>query len=86
MSVPTEEEQAERSAVSFHVFLKEDETAKFNRLFALFSSIGHPDIDKRRCREDTGYRHSLVDGLLSGQAARIARILNDGIDLIQLQI
>ena len=86
VSVPSEEEQAERSTVSFHVFLKEDETAKFNRLFALFNSVGYPDIDKGRCKEDIEYRHALVDSLLTGQAAEIARILNEGIDLIQLQI
>ena len=86
VSVPSEEERAARSAVSFHIFLKEDETAKFNRLFALFNSVGYPDIDKGRCKEDIEYRHALVDSLLSGQAAEIARILNEGIDLIQLQI
>ena len=86
VSVPTEEEQAERSIATFHVFLKEDETAKFNRLFALFNSVGYPDIDKGRCKEDIEYRHALVDNLLTGQAAEIARILNDGIDLVQLQI
>ena len=42
VSVPSEEEQTERSAVTFHVFLKEDETAKFNRFFALFNSVGYP--------------------------------------------
>ena len=86
VSVPSEEEQAERSIVTFHVFLKEDETAKFNRLFALFSSVGYPDIDKGRCKEDFEYRHTLVDILLTGQTAEIARILNDGIDLVQSQI
>ena len=64
----------------------EDETVKFNRLFALFSSVGYPDIDKGRCREDFEYRHALTGNLLSGQAAEIARILNDGIDLVQFQI
>ena len=86
VSVPSEEEQAERSTVCFHVFLKEDETAKFNRLFALFNSVGYPDIDKGRCKEDIEYRHALADNLLSGQAAGIARILNEGIDLVQFQI
>lgn len=86
VSVPTEEEQAERSIATFHVFLKEDETSKFNRLFALFNSVGYPDIDKKRCKEDIEYRHALADNLLSGQAAEIARILNEGIDLVQFQI
>ena len=86
VSVPSEEEQAERSIVTFHVFLKEDETAKFNRLFALFNSVGYPDIDKGRCKEDIEYRHALADSLLSGQAAEIVRILNEGIDIVQFQI
>ncbi len=86
VSVPSEEEQAERSAVSFHVFLKEDETAKFNKFFALFNGVGHPEIDKRRCKEEAEYRHEIVEELLTGQAANIARILNDGMDLVQLQL
>ena len=83
VSVPSEEEQAERSIVTFHVFLKEDETAKFNRLFAVFNAAGYPDIDKKRCKEDPEYRHLIAETLLSGQAAEIARIMNDGIDLVQ---
>ena len=86
VSVPSEEEQAERSIVTFHVFLKEDETAKFNRLFALFNSSGYPDIDKKRCKEDPEYRYLIAGSLLSGQAAAIARIMNDGIDLVQSQL
>lgn len=86
VSVPTEEEQAERSIVTFHVFLKEDEIAKFNRFFSLFNGVGYPDIDKSRCREDIEYRHGLVDELLTGQAAQIGRTMNEGIDLIQLQL
>ena len=86
VSVPSGEEQAERSTVSFHVFLREDETAKFNRLFALFNSVRYPDIDKGRCKKDIEYRHALADSLLTGQAAEIARVLNDGIDLVQFQI
>lgn len=86
VSVPSEEEQAERSAATFHVFLKEDETAKLNRFFALFNSVGYPDIDKKRCKEDLEYRHRLVDGLLAGQAAEIGRILNEGLDLVSIQL
>lgn len=52
VSVPTEEEQDERSAIAFQVFLKEDETAKFNRFFALFNGGGHPEIDKRRGKDE----------------------------------
>ena len=86
VSVPTEDEQAERSIVTFHVYLKEKETADFNRFFALFNGVGYPDIDKSRCREDAEYRHNLVDNLLSGQATQIGRTMNDSIDLVQLQL
>ena len=55
--------------------------------FSVFTSWrSYPDIDKKRCKEDAVYRHALVDDLLTGQAARIASMLNDGIDLVQLQI
>ena len=86
VSVPTEEEQAERSIVTFHVFLKEDETAKFNRLFAVFNAAGYPDIDKKRCKEDPEYRHLIAETLLTGQAANVSRIMNGGIDLVRFQI
>ena len=86
VSVPSEEEQAERSIVTFHVFLKEDETAKFNRLFAVFNAAGYPDIDKKRCKEDPEYRHLIAEALLTVQAEKVARIMNDGIDLVQFQI
>lgn len=86
VSVPSEDEQAERSIVTFHVYLKEKETADFNRFFALFNGAGYPDIDKKRCKEDSSYRYSLVDDFLSGQSNQIGRIMNEGIDLIQLQL
>ena len=47
VSIPTEEEQAERSIVTFHVFLKEKETADYNRFFALFNGVGYPDIHRQ---------------------------------------
>ena len=86
VSVPTEEEQAERSIVTFHVYLKEKETADFNRFFALFNGMGYPVIDKKRCKEDIEYRHGLAAELPSGQAAQIGRTMNEGIDLVQLQL
>lgn len=65
VSVPSEEEQAERSIITFHVFLKEEETAKFNRFFAVFNAAGYPDIDKRRYWGDAEYRHLIAELLLS---------------------
>ncbi len=86
VSVPSQEEQAERSIVTFHVFLKEDETRRFNRFFALFNGLGYPDIDKKRCKEDSSYRHGLVEELLTGHSLMIGRIMNEGIGLIQAQL
>ena len=68
VSIPTEEEQAERSIVTFHMFLKEKETADYNRFFALFNGVGYPDSDKKRCKLNPDYRHMLVTELLTGQA------------------
>ena len=86
VSIPTEEEQAERSIVTFHVYLKKKDTADFNRFFALFNGVGFPDIDKRRCKSDSDYRHMLVGELLTGQAQDVGRIINSGIDLLSLQL
>lgn len=86
VSIPTEEEQAERSIVTFHVFLKEKETADYNRFFALFNGVGYPDIDKKRCKVDSDYRYMLVSELLTGQAQDVGRIINSGIDLLSLQL
>ena len=86
VSIPTEEEQAERSIVTFHVYLKKKDTADFNRFFALFNGVGFPDIDKRRCKSDSDYRHMLVGELLAGQAQDVGRIINSGIDLLSLQL
>ena len=86
VSIPTEEEQAERSIVTFHVYLKRKETADYNRFFALFNGVGYPDIDKKRCKLDSDYRYMLVSELLTGQAQDVGRIINSGIDLLSLQL
>ena len=46
VSIPTREEQAERSAVSLEVFLAQEITMLVNRLYALFNSMGYPFIKK----------------------------------------
>jgi len=46
VSIPTKEEQAERSVVSLEVFLAQEITMLVNRLYALFNSMGHPFIKK----------------------------------------
>lgn len=86
VSVPSEEEQAERSAVAFYVFLKKDETAKYNRFFALFNGLGYPDIDRKRCKVDAEYRHALAAELLCGQARLIGESINMSLDLLAQQL
>lgn len=46
VSIPTMTEQAERTAVTFEVFLAEEQTMLVNRLHALFNSMGFPFIKK----------------------------------------
>lgn len=86
VSVPSEEEQGERAVVNEHVALKKEQTAKYNRFFALFNSIGYPDIDKAKCKEDPEYRHSLVDNLLTGVNRRIGYRLLNRLDELDLEL
>ncbi len=86
VSVPSAQEQCERSAVSYHVFLKKDQTSKYNRFFALFNGLGYPDIDKRRCKDDKAYRHALVDNLLPEPAKAMGESLNKSLDLLAEQL
>ena len=46
VSIPTMKEQAERAAVTFEVFLAEEQTMLVNRLHALFNSMGYPFVKK----------------------------------------
>lgn len=46
ISVPTEEESAERELINTYVSLKEDRTRHINRLHAIFNSQGFPDLKK----------------------------------------
>ena len=86
--VPSAQEQAERSVITQHVFLRKQETQLFNRLFALYNSLGYPDIDKARLKEDSGYRMELADKLLSVSELSLLNgmMLNDQINLVQLQL
>ena len=88
VSVPSEQEQIERSIITNYVTFKEDETRKFNKLFAIFNGQGYPDIDKARCKEDAAYRYELVGTLLGFNelAMTLGNMYNQMIDLIQLQL
>lgn len=46
VSIPTMTEQAERAAVTFEVFLAEEQTMLVNRLHALFNLMGYPFVKK----------------------------------------
>jgi len=88
VTVPSEQEQIERSIITNYVTFKEDETRKFNKFFAIFNGQGYPDIDKARCKENIAYRYELVESLLGFNelAMTLGNMYNQMIDLIQLQL
>lgn len=88
VSVPTDSEQAERSCITYYVDMKEEETMLFNRLFALFNTLGMPNIGKTKFREDPKLRREQTELLLTPypMALETAVMLNERIDLLQLQL
>lgn len=88
ISVPTEEEQAERSSITSYVFNKKQETQVVNRLYAVFNSLGFPEIKKSELRDNAKARRDVADRLLEEypKAYHEVQLLLDGLDLIQLQI
>ena len=85
VSVPTDQEQAERAIASNHVYLAKLRTMEINRLHALFNNHGYPDISKADLKENMDYRHNLVEELLSGQAAVMGRLVNERLDILDIQ-
>lgn len=85
VSVPTDQEQAERAIVSNHVYLMKLKTMEVNRLHALFNNYGYPDISKPDLKDNIEYRHSTVDELLTGQAAIMGRLINERLDILDIQ-
>lgn len=67
VSIPTKEEQAERSTVSLEVFLAQEITMLVNRLYALFNSMGHPFIKKSDLKTEEA-RLTLANRLLCEEA------------------
>ena len=65
VSVPSEQEQSERAVITHWVFLKRQETMLFNRFFALFNSLGFPEIDRSRMRSSMDFRVQTINDLLA---------------------
>ncbi len=65
VTVPSEKEQSERSIIMHWIFLRKQETMLFNRIFALFNSLGYPEIDKSRLKKDSDFRIQTINDLLS---------------------
>jgi transposase len=87
VSIPTKEEQAERSAVSLEVFLAQEITMLVNRLYALFNSMGHPFVKKSDLKTEEA-RLSLANRLLCEDSLAIeqAIILSDQIGNVTGQL
>lgn len=88
VTIPSEQEQSERSVVMHWVFLRKQETMLFNRFFALFNSLGYPEIDKKRMKSSPDFRVEMVNGLLSFNelAFSDALMLDEQISLVQRQL
>ena len=86
--VPTEDEQAERSSITSYVFIKKQETQIINRLYALFNSLGYPEISQAVLKDDQNARRDLAEQLIGThpKALQEAHLLFDQLDLVQLQV
>lgn len=86
--VPSKDEQSERSVMTHHIFLRKQETQVFNRLFALYNSLGHPEIDKAGLKSNPELKWSIASELLSNNqfAFECAVMFNEQIDLLQGQL
>ncbi|MEA5106963.1 MAG: IS110 family transposase [Sphaerochaeta associata] len=87
VSIPTREEQAERSVVSLEVFLAQEITMLVNRLYALFNSMGHPFVKKSDLKTEES-RLALANRLLceDGLAIEQAVMLSDQIGNVTGQL
>jgi transposase len=87
VSIPTREEQAERSAVSLEVFLAQEITMLVNRLYALFNSMGHPFVKKSDLKTEES-RLALANRLLCEDSLAIeqAVMLSDQIGHVTDQL
>ena len=88
VAVPSEQEQSERAVITHWVFLKRQETMLLNRFFALFNSLGFPEIDKGRMRSSADFRVQTVNDLLSFNELSFtdALMLEQQISIVQNQL
>ena len=88
VTVPSEQEQSERSVIMHWVFLRKQETMLFNRFFALFNSLGYPEIDKPKLKSKSEFRVETINNLLSSNelAFTDAVMLDEQITVIQSQL
>ena len=88
VSVPSEQEQSERSVITHWVFLRRQETMLFNRFFALFNSLGFPEIDKSLMKKDADFRIQTINDLLAFNelAFTDAIMLEQQISVVQNQL
>ena len=86
--VPTEKEQSERAVIMHWVFLRKQETQTINRFFALFNSLGYPEINKVKLKKDSDFRVETINALLAFNESAFtdALMLHDQISLIQSQL
>jgi len=70
------------------VFLRKQETQLLNRFFALFNSLGYPEIDKARLKKESEFREETINNLLAFNelAFTDALMLHDQISLLQSQL
>ena len=88
VTVPSEREQSERSVIMHWIFLRKQETMLCNRFFALFNSLGFPDIDKSRLKKESDFRVQTINDLLSFNelAFTDAIMLEEQIATVQRQL
>ena len=88
VTIPTEQEQSERSVIMHWVFLRKQETMLLNRFFALFNSLGYPEIDKAKLKKEPEFREKTINELLAFNqlAFTDAIMLDEQIDVIQKQL
>jgi transposase len=88
VTVPSEQEQSERSVIMHWVFLRKQETQLLNRFFALFNSLGYPEIDEARLKKESEFREETINNLLAFNelAFTDALMLHDQISLLQSQL
>lgn len=87
IDIPTNEESEMRALVNLQVYLKEERTRHVNRLHAIFTQKGYPNI-KRSDLKDADRRLDLINYYFprSSEFWRIANNINDHINLAELSL